>query len=156
VRDHRGEDAVAVVDNTVAEAGDAVEVVPAPVALPPAPGGPTVQVAIGRLVGARSGDKGGTANLGVFARSARGYAWLASFLTVERLRALMPAETAGLDVRRFELPNLWSLNFLVVALLEEGVAGSSRMDAQAKSLGEYLRAKVVEVPVSLVEAGTPS
>jgi hypothetical protein len=53
----------------------------------------------------------------VFARSAEGYAWLASFLTVERLRALMPAETDGLDVLRYELPNLWALNFLVLGLL---------------------------------------
>ena len=58
----------------------------------------------------------------------------------------MPAETEDLEVRRYELPNLWALNFLIVGLLEEGVAGSSRMDGQAKSLGEYLRAKVVAVP----------
>jgi hypothetical protein len=43
------------------------------------------------------------------------------------------------------------LNFVIVGLLEEGVAGSSRMDGQAKSLGEYLRAKLVEVPVSLLD-----
>jgi hypothetical protein len=111
----------------------------------------TSAVPIGRIVGARSGDKGGTANLGVFARTADAYAWLHAYLTVERLRALMPTETAALDVRRYELPNLWSLNFVIVGLLEEGVAGSSRLDGQAKSLGEYLRAKVVEVPVSLLE-----
>ena len=117
----------------------------------PAPSGPTVAAALGRVVGARSGDKGGTANLGVFARSAAAYAWLAELLTVERLRALMPAETEGLEVRRYELPNLWALNFLIVGLLEEGVAGSSRMDGQAKSLGEYLRAKVVAVPDALLD-----
>jgi hypothetical protein len=103
------------------------------------------------VIGARSGDKGGTANLGVFARSAEGYAWLADFLTVARLRELMPAETAGLEVWRYDLPNLRALNFVIVGLLEEGVAGSSRMDGQAKSLGEYLRAKLVEVPVSLLD-----
>ena len=122
--------------------------------VPPAPSGPTVAAALGRVVGARSGDKGGTANLGVFARSAEAYAWLAGFLTVERLRTLMPAETEGLEVRRYELPNLWALNFLIVGLLEEGVAGSSRMDGQAKSLGEYLRAKVVDVPEVLVPGVT--
>jgi hypothetical protein len=103
------------------------------------------------VIGARSGDKGGTANLGVFARSAEGFAWLSSFLTVTRLRELLPAETDGLEVARHDLPNLWALNFLIVGLLEEGVAGSSRMDGQAKSLGEYLRAKVVELPVSLLD-----
>ena len=87
----------------------------------------------------------------MFARSALGYDWLASYLTVGRLRQLMPVETDDLDVRRCALPNLWSLNFLIVGLLEEGVAGSSRMDAQAKSLGEYLRAKVVDVPVAVIE-----
>ena len=114
------------------------------------PAGSTARAPIGRVVGARSGDKGGTANLGVFARSAEGYAWLSDFLTVARLRELMPAETAGLEVGRYELPNLRALNFVIVGLLEEGVAGSSRMDGQAKSLGEYLRAKLVEVPASLL------
>ena len=144
--------ATTVVDATLA--GDAsVAVAAAPAALPAPPGGPTVRAPIGQVVGARSGDKGGTANLGVFARTAEGYAWLAAFLTVERLRELMPHETATLEVRRYALPNLWSLNFLIVGLLEEGVAGSSRLDAQAKSLGEYLRAKVVDLPLALVEDG---
>ncbi len=142
-----------VVDNTSVVEDGPVTVEPVPAALPALPDGPTVRAPLGRVVGARSGDKGGTANLGVFARSAEGYAWLASFLTVERLRALMPAETDGLEVLRYELPNLWALNFLVLGLLEEGVAGSSRMDGQAKSLGEYLRAKVVDLPQSLIPTG---
>jgi hypothetical protein len=143
-------DRVTVVDNTMAGA-ESVAVEAPPVTVPAAPDGPTTTVPIGRVVGARSGDKGGTANLGVFARSADAYAWLASFLTVERLRSLMPAETEGLPVHRYELPNLWAVNFLIVGLLEEGVAGSSRLDPQAKSLGEYLRAKVVDVPVALLD-----
>jgi len=142
-------DRVTVVDATLG-GGPAPDVVPPAVDLPPPPTGPTTAAPLGRIVGARSGDKGGTANLGVFVRSAEAYAWLSGFLTVERMRALMPAETDGLDVRRYELPNLWALNFLIVGLLEEGVAGSSRMDGQAKSLGEYLRAKVVEVPSALL------
>ncbi len=148
------DDRVTVVDGRPAGAGvvaPAIEVaVPEPEAAA-VPGGPTVRAPIGRVVGARSGDKGGTANLGVFARSAEGFAWLSDFLTVARLRELMPAETDGLEVCRHDLPNLRALNFVIVGLLEEGVAGSSRMDGQAKSLGEYLRAKVVEVPVSLLD-----
>jgi nitrile hydratase alpha subunit len=105
----------------------------------------TVRAPLGAAFGSRSGDKGGNANLGVFARSAPGYAWLASFLTVERLKQLLP-DLAELPVHRYELPNIWSLNFVVVGLLEEGVAASSRQDGQAKSLGEYLRAKVVDLP----------
>ncbi|MEJ7799067.1 MAG: acyclic terpene utilization AtuA family protein [Ilumatobacter sp.] len=111
--------------------------------------GPTVRVPIGRIVGARSGDKGGNANVGVFTRSAPGFSWLAEFLTVDRLRTLLP-ETADLAVDRHDLPNLWSLNFVIHDLLDEGVAASTRIDAQAKSLGEWLRARVVEMPASLL------
>jgi hypothetical protein len=124
-------------------------VAPAGVPLPDPPGGPTLRVPLGRLVGARSGDKGGTANVGLFARSAEAYAWLASFLTVERLAELFP-EARDRKVERFELPNLWSLNFLLHGLLDEGVASATRQDRQAKGLGEYLRARVVEVPASLL------
>ncbi|MEO6651674.1 MAG: acyclic terpene utilization AtuA family protein [Ilumatobacteraceae bacterium] len=111
--------------------------------------GPTVRTPIGRIIGARSGDKGGNANVGVFARTAPAFEWLAGFLTVDRLQTLLP-ETAGLRVERHDLPNLWSLNFVIHDLLDEGVAASTRIDAQAKSLGEWLRARVVEMPTSLL------
>jgi len=105
---------------------------------------------IGRVIGARSGDKGGDANLGVFARSDAAYAWIANFLTVERLAQLLP-ETAAFDVERYALANLRALNFVIKGLLEEGVAASSRIDAQAKSLGEWLRARIVDIPVELLD-----
>jgi hypothetical protein len=113
------------------------------------PDGPTVRAPLGRVAGARSGDKGGDANLGVFARSDAAFEWLAAFLTVDRIRELLP-ETADLPVMRHDLPNIRSLNFVIGGLLEEGVAASSRQDAQAKSLGEWLRARVVDVPAALV------
>jgi hypothetical protein len=103
----------------------------------------------GRAFGARSGDKGGNANLGVWARSAPAYAWLRKFLTVERLRALLP-DTAPFPITRDELPNLWALNFNITGILGEGVAASTRGDPQAKTLGEYLRAKAVPLPKSIV------
>ncbi|MDJ0770043.1 MAG: DUF1446 domain-containing protein [Ilumatobacter sp.] len=109
----------------------------------------TVSRPLGAVIGARSGDKGGDANLGVFARSAEAYEWMAGFLTAERLQSLLP-ETAELAVDRHLLPNLWSINFVVHDLLEEGVAASTRIDGQAKSLGEWLRARVVEVPAALL------
>jgi hypothetical protein len=109
------------------------------------PAGPTTRAPIGRVVGTRSGDKGGHANLGVFARTDAAWAWLDSFLTVERVRELLP-ETAELTIDRYRFPALRSLNFLIHDLLEEGVAASSRQDGQAKSLGEWLRARVVDVP----------
>ena len=115
-----------------------------------APGGPaSVRAPLGRVAGARSGDKGGNANLGVWARTDAGYAWLAGFLTVARLKELLP-ETAPLPVERYELPNVRALNFVIAGLLGEGVAASTRLDPQAKSLGEWLRARVVDVPRELL------
>jgi hypothetical protein len=102
------------------------------------------------VAGARSGDKGGNANVGVWARDPVGYAWLAAYLTVDRFRRLIP-EAAGLEVERYEFPNLNALNFVVQGLLGEGVSSSTRTDPQAKTLGEYLRAKLVDVPEALLD-----
>jgi hypothetical protein len=113
------------------------------------------RVALGVLYGARSGDKGGNANVGLWARSQEAYEWLAAELTVERLRQLLP-EAAELAIERFELANLWAVNFVVHGLLGEGVASSTRPDPQAKSLGEYLRSRVVEVPERLLGASRPA
>ena len=93
---------------------------------------------LGLLCGARSGDKGGNANVGFSARDERSYAWLAAELTTARLRELLP-EAAGLAVRQYELPNILALNFVVAGLIAPGVAATARPDAQAKGLGEYLR-----------------
>ena len=112
--------------------------------------GPTVRAPLGRVFGARSGDKGGTANVGVWARSEAGYRFLAGFLTVERFRELIP-EAGKLVVHRHELPNLRALNFVVVGLLGEGVSSTTRIDPQAKGLGEWLRARVVELPAELLD-----
>jgi hypothetical protein len=120
-----------------------------PVALVAVPGGPGARAPLGRVFGARSGDKGGNANLGVWARSDEAFAWLSAWLTPERLQDLMP-ETAALVVERFDLPRIRSLNFVIHGLLGEGVASSTRLDAQAKSLGEYFRAKYADLPVSLL------
>jgi hypothetical protein len=126
----------------------AVAVAPSPAG--GAPGGPaSVRAPLGRVAGARSGDKGGNANLGVWARTDAGYAWLAGFLTVARLKELLP-ETAPLPVERYELPNVRALNFVIAGLLGEGVAASTRLDPQAKSLGEWLRARVVDIPAELL------
>ena len=131
-----------------APTGDA-EVVVEPPAVSGVPSGETVRLPLGRVFGARSGDKGGTANLGVWARSDAAYAWLAASLTVDRLRELLP-ECAGLAVERHDFPNLRAVNFLLPGLLGEGVASSTRFDPQAKGLGEWLRARVVELPAALL------
>jgi hypothetical protein len=115
----------------------------------PAPSGPTERLPLGTICGARSGDKGGNANVGVWARNASAYAWLEQTLTVDAFKRLVP-EAAALEVERFALPNLWSLNFVVHGLLGDGVAASTRSDAQAKSFGEFLRARLVDIPRSLL------
>src|SRR5215467_14272969 len=83
------------------------------------------------------------------ARTDAAYAWLAGFLTVPRLKDLLP-ETALLPVDRYELPNLRAINFVIAGLLGEGVAASTRLDPQAKSLGEWLRARIVDIPADLL------
>lgn len=112
-------------------------------------GSARVRVPLGRAFGARSGDKGGNASLGVWARTPEAYAFLRAYLTTDRLKALLP-ETAPLPVDRHELPNLLALSFVIRGLLEGGAAGSTRVDPQAKTLAEYLRARVAEVPVTIV------
>jgi hypothetical protein len=127
------------------------ETVAAPrVPAPPAPvgGAAMLRMPLGTVVGARSGDKGGDANLGVWARTGPGYDWLRGYLTVAELRRLLP-ETAELDVDRYELPNLRALNFVIHGLLGAGVAASTRFDPQAKALGEWLRSRLVDVPANL-------
>jgi hypothetical protein len=121
---------------------------PAPVAAQ-IPSGPTQRTPLGAVCGARSGDKGGNANLGVWTETEAAYAWLAQLLTVENLKELLP-EARPLRVERFELPNILALNFVVHGLLGDGVAASLRADPQAKTLGEYLRAKVVDIPSALL------
>jgi hypothetical protein len=142
--------------------GETVEIPPTPAPRafepveapePPAvavPVGPTREAPLGRIVGARSGDKGGNANVGVWTKTPAAYAWLERFLDVERLKALLP-EARELEVERHPLPNLLALNFVLKGLLGDGVAASLRADPQAKSLGEYLRAKRAPIPVSLLE-----
>jgi Acyclic terpene utilisation family protein AtuA len=100
---------------------------------------------LGEIIGARSGDKGGTANIGVWARSDTAYAWLRQWLTVERFCALLP-EATGLPIRRHELPDLRALNFVVDRLLGDGVSAGTRFDPQGKGLGEWLRSRHVDMP----------
>lgn len=114
--------------------------------------GATSRQPLGSIAGARSGDKGGNANVGFWVRNLREYEWLAEYLTEDRLRALLP-EAVDLVIERFELPNLLALNFVIHGLLGEGVSSSTRTDPQAKSLGEFLRARWVDVPRDLIGVG---
>jgi hypothetical protein len=142
------------IDSVAPSTGTAPPAAPAPSGSGPdgqeaAESSQLVEVPLGAFVGTRSGDKGGDANLGVYARSDAGWAWLDHELTVERLRELLP-ETAELTIDRYRFANLRALNFVVRGLLQEGVAASTRQDAQAKALGEWLRARIVSVPESVL------
>ncbi len=112
--------------------------------------GATRRVPLGTVCGARSGDKGGHANIGIWGRTDDSYAWLRSFLTPDTVRELIGPEAAELEIEVFALPHLRAVNVLVHDILGAGVASSTRPDPQAKGLGEYLRSRVVDVPESLL------
>jgi hypothetical protein len=111
--------------------------------------GPTTRRPLGAVVAARSGDKGGNANVGVWTDTPERWDWLRSYLSIEKFRELV-GEAAGLPVRRYEFPNLKALNFVAVGFLGDGVASCTRTDPQAKGLGEYLRAVHADIPDQLV------
>ncbi|GAA2787589.1 acyclic terpene utilization AtuA family protein [Streptomyces showdoensis] len=123
--------------------------VPEPPLPEPPPSGPTRRGPLGLVAGARSGDKGGDANVGVWVRDDRAWRWLAHTLTVDLFRQLLP-ETKELPVERHVLPGLRALNFTVTGLLGEGVASQARFDPQAKGLGEWLRSRHVDLPEELL------
>ncbi|WP_380286074.1 acyclic terpene utilization AtuA family protein [Kitasatospora purpeofusca] len=161
-------DAAAVEHTAVLPDGRRVRIAPAPVTAPepevgeqpdvreqavaadeaPVPG-PTRRAPLGLVAGARSGDKGGDANLGVWARDEPGRRWLARTLTTDLLRELLP-EVAELPITRHLLPNLRAVNFTITGLLGEGVAAQHRFDPQAKALGEWLRSRHLDIPEALL------
>ena len=120
-----------------------------PVNIPEYPQGDLVRIPFGRLFGTRSGDKGGNANIGIWAKTPEAYGFLYAYLTVDNFKRLL-TDTAEYDIERYELPNLYALNFYIHGILGEGVSSSVRIDGQAKTMGEYLRAKLIEVPAALV------
>lgn len=115
----------------------------------PLPDGPTRRLPLGSIVGARSGDKGGSANIGVWVRTDAEWRWLANILTVDKLRELLP-ETRDLTISRHLLPNLRAINFVIEDILGLGVAYQARFDPQAKGLGEWLRSRHVDIPEDLL------
>jgi hypothetical protein len=121
-----------------------------PFALPePLAFGETRRVPLGLIAGARSGDKGGSANVGVWVRTADQWRWLVHALTVDKVRQLLP-ETADLPVTRHVLPNLRAVNFVIEDILGQGVAYQARFDPQAKGLGEWLRSRHIDIPEELL------
>jgi hypothetical protein len=119
-------------------------------ALPaPVPTGPTKRLPLGMIAGARSGDKGGGANIGVWVRTDAQWRWLANTLTVELVRELLP-ETTDLPISRYLFPAIHAVNFVIDGILGKGVAYQARFDPQAKGLGEWLRSRHVDIPEELL------
>tara|TARA_B100000073_G_scaffold250039_1_gene210271 strand:+ start:364 stop:2118 length:1755 start_codon:yes stop_codon:yes gene_type:complete len=110
----------------------------------------TKKIEFGRIFGTRSGDKGGCANLGTWAKDSKNYEFLYHYLTIDRLKELLP-DLQDYAIERYELPNINALNFYVRGLLENGVSSNDRRDGQAKSLGEYLGAKFIDYPSELLK-----
>jgi len=155
---HGAVDHVAVLDDgrrvSVAPAHDTLvlEDLPEPELPAPLPPGPTRRAPLGLVAGARSGDKGGSANVGVWVRASASDAawrWLVHELTADRFRELIP-ESRELPVVRHVLPHLRALNFVVEGILGEGVAARHRFDPQAKALGEWLRSRHLDIPEDLL------
>jgi hypothetical protein len=111
--------------------------------------GVTVGGPLGRLVQARSGDKGGNANVGLWVTDSAAWPWLRTTMTTERLRELLP-EAKDLGIDRYELPNLRAVNFVIRGLLDSGATEARRFDKQAKALGEWVRARHVPIPERLL------
>jgi hypothetical protein len=163
--------------------------------------GAATSIAVGAILGARSGDKGGIANIGVWvpdpsedaavemafggaaawapavdtwhdtealwesdspipvaaearARADRMYQWLLAEFTVDRVRRLL-ADVIAEDVVIHRLPALRAINIELPRALGRGVTESLSIDPQAKSLGEYLRAKIIDVPIEFVTDNQP-
>jgi len=110
----------------------------------------TEEIYFGRLIGARSGDKGGCANLGVWVKSDKAYSFLYHFLTVQKLKELL-SDLTDYKIERFDFPNLKAVNFYIHGILGDGASSNTKVDALAKSLGEYLRAKKVNIPKELLK-----
>ncbi len=132
---------------------------PSPPAVAPAPAPAVAETLIAVplwvLVGGRSGDKGGDANVGLWADSEPVARWLDECFDVEQLKIALP-EAAPFEVDRFPLSNLWAVNFVIHGILGWGVASNLRLDTQAKGLAELLRSREVVVPSGLVTGGKPA
>ncbi len=117
----------------------------------------TRRLPLGTFVHARSGDKGGDANVGLWVThdgvdrttyDAR-VQWLFKMMSPRGIGSLLP-EAADLDVDVWLLPHLGAVNLVLHGLLGEGVAASTRFDPQAKGLGEWLRSRLVSIEGSLL------
>lgn len=114
--------------------------------------GDTVKRPLGDLLFARSGDKGGNSNVGFWSPTPSAYPWARSFLTVPRLVQLLGDDWDDrYAVERCEFPHLRAVHFVIKGLLQDGVCSSNVLDGFGKSVGEFLRARLVDMPSELVQ-----
>jgi len=93
----------------------------------------------------RSGDKGNRSNLSLFAYEPGHYGVLVSQVTAERLKAEFGGLLRG-GIKRYELPNLHGLNFVMDQALEGGVNESLNLDGHGKSWSAMILGLEVELP----------
>lgn len=116
--------------------------------------GPTTRGPLGWIVLGRSGDKASNANVGFFVRHDDEWDWLRSILSTEKfIQLLGDKEYLGHGVDRFELPNIRAVHFLIHDHLDRGFNSTSTLDGLGKNVGEYLRAKWVDIPNKFLERG---
>jgi hypothetical protein len=110
-------------------------------------------VPLGRVVYARAGDKGSNCNVGLFARTAEEWPGLRSLLSTEKIIELMADDFKGQKIDRMEFPKIWAVHFLLHDHLDRGVTANATYDVLGKFIAEFLRLKVVEVPIAFLERG---
>jgi hypothetical protein len=115
--------------------------------------GPTKEAPLGAVAHGRSGDKGDNCNIGIFARNAEEFSWLQSFLTVARMKILLGGDyKESITIERCEFPHIMAVHFRLLDFLGGGGASSTRIDMLGKGVAEYIRSKVVDVPVKFLDS----
>ena len=108
-----------------------------------------MRVQLLQICHARSGDKGDTANVGLIARKEEFYSLIENKVTAETVKEHFRGIVEG-PVERFEMPNLWALNFLLHNALGGGGTKSLKNDAQGKTLAAALLRMEIEIPDGVI------
>jgi hypothetical protein len=108
------------------------------------------KIPLSAIAHARSGDKGSSSNIAVIAYSQQGYDYLDKYLDNQKIAHFFHAITPT-QVKRYELPNLLALNFVLEGVLDGGGSRSLRIDAQGKALGQAILEMPLVIPSELYE-----
>lgn len=114
--------------------------------------GLTHMARLGDITLARSGDKGGNCNFGIYARNSKVWQWLGTFLSRAKMQELIQGDWQdGYFLERVEFPRIMAVHFVVYGILGRGVSGSSRLDSLGKGFADYVRDKMVPIPTKFLE-----